>query len=469
MNVLVVDDERTVCDVIRVALTEAGHQVMEAYSGREALDLGGRHAFDLVFCDVRIGEINGFDVLRAFRDRLQPQAEIVLMTGHASLEAALQAVKQGANDYICKPFNVGDLFRLANATSERKQLKQQTPPADESEAVELADRAAMLGRCPAMLEVFKVLGRVAPTDLSVLISGESGTGKELIARAVHTNSTRAGKPFVTVNCGALTETLLETELFGHVKGAFTGAVGPRPGLFEEAEGGTILLDEVTETTPTFQVRLLRVLQEGEIRRVGSNQPIKVDVRVLATTNQDIEQLVESGTFRQDLMYRLNTVTIHLPPLRARGKDIEMMLDAFLLRYSPPAGPVVRVAPEAREKLLAWSWPGNVREMRHTMQRLVTLANNGFIRLEDLPEKMRATAAGKEKNAVPKPSADIPEAVQSNPLLHEIANGNPPSYDEMERRYVEYVLTYTNGNKSQAAEIMGVDRKTLMRMIERHGL
>lgn len=466
MRILVVDDERPICNLIHMALTEAGHEVFEAYSGQQALELGHKYAFDLVFCDVRMGEIDGFDVLRAFRERLQLEAEIILMTGYASLEAALKAVKLGANDYICKPFNITELLELAASAEQRMFLKKQSLPTTKDVA-HLAERAAMLGRCPAMLNVFKTLGRVAPTDLSVLICGESGTGKELVARAIHANSPRAEKPFVAVNCGALTETLLETELFGHVRGAFTGALSHRPGFFEEAEGGTILLDEITETTPAFQVHLLRVLQEGEIRRVGSNQPVSVNVRVLATTNQDIEQLILSGTFRQDLMYRLNTVTINLPPLRERGGDIEMMLDAFLTRYSPPGRPSVALIPEARTRLLAWHWPGNIREMRHTVQRLVTLANSGFIHLEDLPEKMRQETPAQSSQPCKKVNPSSHSGLIE--VLRPHSNEKPLSYQEVEKRYVSQILAYTSGNKKQAAEIMGVDRKTLLRMIERHGL
>lgn len=464
MRILVVDDEPTVCLLIREVLENENHVVTTVQSGDAALELGAKESFDLVLCDVRLGEVDGFTVLQAFRERLQPDAEIVLMTGFASLEAALNAVKLGANDYICKPFSVNDLCRVASEAEERIRLKRQPPPTIR-EATAFADRYAIIGRCPAMIDVFKTIGRVAPTDLPVLIAGESGTGKELIARAIHNNSPRANKPFVAVNCGALTETLLETELFGHIKGAFTGAATTRRGLFEEAEGGTLLLDEVTETSPGFQVRLLRVLQESEIRRVGSNESIAVDVRILATTNQDMEKLVAGGTFRKDLMYRLNVVSIHLPPLRERGADLELMIDTFLARYSPPNLPAVRLAPEARAAMLTWHYPGNVRELRHTIQRLVALANGGIIRFEDLPAKFCAT------RPTPETPPDTPSITVSDIIQFRNGEngGRPPTFDEIEKRYVEYMIGYTHGNKKRAAELMGIDRKTLARMVERHGI
>jgi DNA-binding NtrC family response regulator len=461
MHILVVDDEPTVCSLIREVLETEHHTVKTVHSGGDALALGSREPFDLVLCDVRLGEVDGFTVLQEFRERLQPDAEVVLMTGFASLEAALNAVKLGANDYICKPFSVNDLSRVASEAEERIRLKRQPPPTVH-EATAFADRFAIIGRCPAMIDVFKVIGRVAPTDLPVLIAGESGTGKELIARAIHNNSARASKPFVAVNCGALTETLLETELFGHVKGAFTGAATTRRGLFEEAEGGTLLLDEVTETSPGFQVRLLRVLQESEIRRVGSNDSVAVDVRILATTNQDMEKLVTGGTFRKDLMYRLNVVSILLPPLRERGADLEMMIDTFLARYSPPNHPAVRLTPDSRAALLAWHYPGNVRELRHTIQRLVALANGGIIRLEDLPTKFCSTRSNQTA------PAETPMPLPRELLNFDIGE-RPPSFDEVEKRYVEFMIGYTHGNKKRAAELMGIDRKTLGRMVERHGL
>jgi DNA-binding NtrC family response regulator len=329
-----------------------------------------------------------------------------------------------------------------------------------------------------MIEVFKTIGRVAMTDLPVLICGESGTGKEVIARTIHSNSPRGSAPFVAVNCGALTETLLETELFGHVRGAFTGAGSDRRGLFEEANGGTLLLDEVTETSPSFQVKLLRVLQENEVKRVGSNVPTKINVRILATTNRDPEALVGSGLFREDLLYRLNVISLRLPPLRERAEDIDLMISAFLVRYRPPDAPPIRVAPEAMERLRSYSWPGNVRELRHTMQRLAVLATGSAVRVADLPEKIRNTHGELDELLHENPGQDVVGPAWETEGKPARAASAKPADDpdrtwlplgELERRYLVRVLYHTRGNKKRAAEILGVDRKTLSRMVERHAV
>jgi DNA-binding NtrC family response regulator len=338
--------------------------------------------------------------------------------------------------------------------------------------------ADLIGRSAPMMEVFKTIGRVAMTDLPVLIGGESGTGKEVIARTIHAHSPRALKPFVSVNCGALTETLLETELFGHVRGAFAGAAGDRPGLFEEAGGGTLLLDEVTEASPTFQIKLLRVLQENEVRRVGSGVGTKVDVRVLATTNRDPEALVASGLFREDLLYRLNVISLRLPPLRERGGDVELMVHAFLTRYRPPGAPPLRIAPEALERLRTYSWPGNVRELRHTMQRLAVLTSGPVIRVADLPEKVRNTYGELDELLHENPSQDVVgpaweadhrRSARTQGRVGDEGDTRWLPLSEIEHRYLVRVLYYTRGNKKRAAEILGVDRKTLSRMVERHAI
>ncbi|HEY9232586.1 MAG TPA: sigma-54 dependent transcriptional regulator, partial [Blastocatellia bacterium] len=319
MKVLVVDDEDMVRELVRGAMAEQGYEVFTAASGSEALALGGEHEFDLIFSDVVMHGLDGFAVLRAFREELRAKAEIVLMTGQASVEAAIEAVQYGANDYICKPFSIGVLQAIATAVEQRrypsKLIPVEPPKGPQSE---------LLGNSPAMIEVVKTAARVAVTDLPVMVRGESGVGKELIARLIHRKSPRADRPFVAVNCGALPDTLLESELFGHTRGAFTSADSARRGLFEEADGGTLLLDEVTETSPQFQVKLLRVLQEGEFRPLGTNMKKRVNVRVIAATNREPHALVEQGLFRQDLLYRLQGVEIILPPLRERRDDVRSM-------------------------------------------------------------------------------------------------------------------------------------------------
>ncbi len=441
MKILVVDDEDSVRELVKDAMVEQGYQVWLAANGRDALDLGGEFEFDLVFCDVVMDGLTGFEVLKTFRGTLRSHAEIVLMTGQASVEAAIDAVQHGANDYICKPFSIGVLQAIASAVEQRRYPSKLV--AIESSST---PQQEILGNSPAMIDVVKTAARVAVTDLPVMIRGESGTGKELIARLIHRKSPRAERPFVAVNCGALPDTLLESELFGHTRGAFTGAENARRGLFEEADGGTLLLDEVTETSPAFQVKLLRVLQEGEFRPLGTNTKKRVNVRVLSATNRDPQTMVEQGLFRQDLLYRLQGVSITVPPLRDRRDDVRPMSLAFLAQY----GAAVRRLSITKDALLAlerYGWPGNVRELKHLMQRLAALSS-GIIRIEDLPAEFVST---------PRVASVINDV---------IPEGEMPTLEQLESSYLLRVLSAVGGNKSRAAHVMGVDRKTLYRMIDR---
>jgi two-component system response regulator AtoC len=441
MKILVVDDEDSIRELVRNAMADQGYQVWVAANGRDALNLGHEFEFDLVFCDVLMNGLGGFEVLKGFRESLKSNAEIVLMTGQASVEAAIDAIQHGANDYICKPFSIGVLQAIASSVEQRRcptkliAIESSRTPQQE-----------ILGSSPAMIDVVKTAARVAVTDLPVMIRGESGTGKELIARLIHRKSPRAERPFVAVNCGALPDTLLESELFGHTRGAFTGAECARRGLFEEADGGTLLLDEVTETSPAFQVKLLRVLQESEFRPLGANTRKRVNVRVLSATNRDPQTMVEQGLFRQDLLYRLQGVSIVLPPLRERREDVRQMALAFLAQY----GAVVRRLSITRDALLALerhSWPGNIRELKHLMQRLAALSS-GIIRLEDLPAEFVTT---------PRVASVMNDV---------IPEGEMPTLEQLESCYMLRVLSAVGGNKSRAAQVMGVDRKTLYRMIDR---
>jgi two-component system, NtrC family, response regulator AtoC len=441
MKVLVVDDEDLVRELVRDAMAEQGYDVFTAASGREALAYGREHEFDLIFSDVVMDGLNGFDVLKAFREELHSKAEIVLMTGQASVESAIEAVQHGANDYICKPFSIGVLQAIATAVEQRRYPSKLIPV----EALK-GPQSEILGSSPAMIEVVKTAARVAVTDLPVMIRGESGVGKELIARLIHRRSPRADRPFVAVNCGALPDTLLESELFGHTRGAFTGADSARRGLFEEADGGTLLLDEVTETSPQFQVKLLRVLQEGEFRPLGTNMKKRVNVRVISATNREPQALVEQGLFRQDLLYRLQGVSIMLPPLRERREDVRSMALAFLSQYAL-GNRRLSVTKDAMLGLERYHWPGNVRELKHLMQRLAALSS-GIIRLEDLPSEIVST---------PRVASVMNEV---------IPEGDLPTLEQLEASYLLRVLSAVGGNKSRAAQVMGVDRKTLYRMIER---
>jgi DNA-binding NtrC family response regulator len=455
IQALVIDDEAQVRKFVRQVLEDEGWEVSEAESAEHAFEMLRDKQWSVVFCDVMMGGADGFSVLRRFKEEL-PQTRVVLMTGHGTAAGALDATAFGAYDYLLKPFGVEALQSLAQAMSERllnkphhRLVAGRTRGAYESDI-------DLVGRSAAFIEVMKQVGRVAGTNLPVLLTGESGTGKELVASALHRRSPRAESPFVAVNCGAISAELIESELFGHLKGSFTGADRDRRGLWEEANGGTIFLDEITETTPAFQVKLLRALQEGEIRRVGSNQNLKVDVRVIAASNRDVEGEVTEGRFRQDLFYRLNAVSIVLPPLRERREDILPLAKSFAEQlYS--LNPTVAFSAEALEVLEKYPWPGNIRELENAVVRAAAMCD-GTIRPQDLPERVRDYREENVDVAENQTVSDGEQVVEEWPSLAEI-----------EGRYVAKVLAHTGGNKQAAARLLGVDRKTLDRMIKRHNI
>ncbi|MFL6285493.1 MAG: sigma-54-dependent transcriptional regulator [Pyrinomonadaceae bacterium] len=465
MKALVIDDNALVRSNVAEVLRVEGWDVHEAESADRAFELLGDDAWSLVFCDVKLSdrhEAEGYTVLRRFVEE-QPEAQIVLMTGHGSAAGALDAVSFGAYDYLMKPFENEDVLRIAQAVRhslekrERPGTTGELPP----EPVYTSD-IELVGASTAFVEVMKMVGRVASTSLSVLITGESGTGKEVVARAIHRRSLRASKTFVAVNCGAIPSELIESELFGHVRGAFTGAERDRRGLLQEADGGTILLDEITETTPAFQVKLLRALQEGEIRRVGSNHTISVDVRVIAASNRDVEREMHEGRFRQDLFYRLNAVTLHLPPLRERREDIMPLARYFAERTAhASACEPVSFSRDAVRALVTYDWPGNIRELENAVIRAVALCEH-VVRPEDLPERVRATRDAD-------PHADAPQ--QETHAREETHKEEERllSLAELEGLHVARVLASTGGNKQAAARVLGIDRTTLQRMLKRHGL
>src|SRR5262245_2549500 len=359
-RILITDDDKVSWRLFAKILQEEGHQVEWAQTGEEALARSHDEAYDLLLIDVRLPGMTGLEVTRAVRKEY-PSLPIVVMTAFGSMETAIEAIREGAFDYISKPMNLEELKQtVARALAQREIRSQIQEGKGRGEASE--ELGAVIGGSPAMVEVYKTVARVAPTKSTVLILGESGTGKELIARAIHQHSPRARRPFVAVDCGVLTETLLESELFGHVRGAFTGAVTDKKGVFEEAEGGTCFLDEIGDISPNMQAKLLRVLQEHEIRRVGGKEWIKVDVRIVAATNRNLAELVKTRVFRQDLYYRLNVITLHLPPLRERGEDVPALAHYFLKRYSQEnRKEVTAIANETMDLLRAYSWPGNIRE------------------------------------------------------------------------------------------------------------
>jgi two-component system response regulator AtoC len=447
VQALVIDDEPLVRGFVATVLRQRGWQVAESASAEEAFAMLNDAPWSVVFCDVMLGGADGYAVLRRFKEEL-PETKVVLMTGNASAAGALDATAFGAYDYLLKPFGPDEIVSLSDALSE--QFQKRPRKASHSRLGYRSD-IELIGRSHAFIELMKQVGRVAPTNLPVLLTGESGTGKELVASAIHQRSGRAQHSFVAVNCGAIPAELIEAELFGHVKGSFTGADRDRRGLWEEADGGTIFLDEITETSPSFQVKLLRVLQQSEIRRVGSNQTRKVDVRVIAASNRDVEAEIKAGRFRNDLFYRLNAVLIALPPLRERREDIPPLAQSFAQRVFS-LSPAVGFTSDAIALLQQYDWPGNIRELENAVVRAAAMCD-GTIGVKDLPSRVRNFSANSEVGST------------TNSLSQPPAEWMPLS--KVEATYVARVLEHTGGNKQAAARVLGVDRKTLDRMIKRH--
>ncbi len=444
-RIFVVDDDTSSRELLARILASAGHQVTALQDGREVIErLGGPGGPpDLVVSDIRMGEMDGLQLTDALRARA-PETPVILVTAFGNIDGAMDAIRRGAVDYLSKPYDVDAIKVVVARALEQRRL------AMENRALrrDLRDKYRLenvVGRSEAMLQVYKTAARVAATDATVLIQGESGTGKELVARAIHSSSPRAQRPFVAVDCGAIAEGVLESELFGHARGAFTGAQATRRGLFEEANQGTLFLDEIGDVGPNLQARLLRALQEGTIRRVGTNEPIAVDVRVVAASNKDLAAAVKEARFREDLFYRLNVVTIRIPPLRDRREDIPLLAEHFAAKHGRAEG--AAVSPAARDLLVAYDWPGTVRELENVVARALALNPSGVILPEDLPDHVRGARP---------PAATAPPA--------SVVVADRPTLDELERRYAAQVLQETGGNKTRAAEILGIDRKTLYRLL-----
>ncbi len=448
-RLLVVDDDAASGEAVAEALRAEGYEVATAQGGRAALGLTKAHVFDVVVSDIRMPDLDGVKLLRGLREA-SPDTSVILMTAFGTVEAALEAIKEGAYDYVSKPLRVDELLLTVRRALDQRRLVRENQEFLQA----LQDRYQLeniVGVSPRMIEVFKLIARVAPTRSTVLITGESGTGKEVVARALHFNSPRAAKPFVTIDCAGLAEGLLESELFGHVRGAFTGAVAARRGLFEAGGGGTVFLDEIGEVSPNTQAKLLRVLELQEIRAVGGNDPIRVDVRLIAATNKDLQSEVREGRFREDLFYRLNVVSICLPPLRERREDIPALAHHFLRKYAQAnAKAIGGFAPQAMARLEASPWPGNVRELENAIERAVAVSRNPVLLPEDLPAHLGPPAAGAAGGGPPETGA----------LL---------TLDDMTRQHMMRVLAAAGGNKKRAAQILGVDRRTLYRMLERYGM
>jgi two-component system response regulator HydG len=447
-SVLVVDDESSILDTLRILLRKEGYEVTTAQGGKAGLEQirSGSHA--IVLTDVRMPQVSGLDILQAAKDQ-DPETPVILMTAQASLQTAIQAVNQGAFHYIQKPFSNDELLTILRRACEfrslrveNKQLKQDIRRRGERSQV-----SRPIGKSRRFTEVLKLAEVVAPTGSTVLIQGESGTGKEVVARYIHNLSIRAEGPFLSINCGALPETLLESELFGHTKGSFTGAVRDKQGLFAAARSGTFFMDEVGEMPPSLQIKLLRVLQEREVIPVGATEPIPVDVRIIAATNRDLEEEVRRGNFRADLFYRLNVIALELPALRDRKEDLLLLMDSFLQDLSQDRGGEPKaLSSEAMDAVMVYDWPGNVRELQNALEHAVVLTRSAIIEPTALPE--RITRRKKEPL--------VADRVQPNPAL-----------DVVERAYIMWVLQAEGGNKTRAAEVLGIDPSTLYRKLSRY--
>ncbi len=458
-TVLIVDDNQEFGLVTRTLVEVEGFRACLATTGPEALRYCREQAIDVVLLDWVLGNASGLPVLRELV-RNFPHLPAIVITGHGSMESAAEALREGAFDYLGKPFQDNELIAsIRRALGWQAQLGEHVADSLPQAPV----LTSIIGKSPGMIAVYRMIARVAPTDSTVLIIGESGTGKELVARALHDNSRRAKRPFIAVNCGALPETLLESELFGHVRGSFTGAQSNHRGMFETASGGTIFLDEISETSSAFQVKLLRVLQEHEIRPVGASEARRVDVRVVAATNRRTPELLRSETFRRDLLYRLSVINVELPPLRERREDIPLLVDHFLHRINTRLGRKVTAASETVEWLSSLDWPGNVRELENAVERAVTLNVGGRLAREDFTQFTLAPM-GNTPESREAPDSQVPEPSGNNWLCR-----LPSTLDEVEREHIMATLRLTKGNKLRAADLLGIGRYSLYRKAKRLGI
>jgi DNA-binding NtrC family response regulator len=441
IDLLLVDDDPDFRESVARRFVRRGFQVQEATHGEQALQLASLRQFDVVVLDMVMPGMSGIQVLEQLK-LTHPESEVILLTGQGTIETAVQAMKLGAYDFLTKPFPLAELEILIEKAYDRRQLRKENVQLKEVLSRTQSD-PEIVGRSSAMQEVFRLIERAGRTDKAILIQGESGTGKELVAKALQRASTRADKPLVVINCAALPESLLESELFGHEKGAFTGAVATKPGLFEVADGGTLFIDEIGELAGPLQAKLLRVLEDGSLRRIGSVKERRVDVRLLAATNRDMEKEVAAGRFREDLYYRINVMSLQLPPLRERQGDIPLLVKRIL-------GDEWSIEPEAMQALEAYRWPGNVRQLINALERAQIMCDEKCIRLEDLPREVVASASSTARQWAPP-----------------IADGD--NLTDIQRNHIAEILRRERGNKARAARTLGINRRSLYRLIEKYGL
>lgn len=448
-TVLVVDDDPAHRTMLRTLLTGWGYTIFEADDGSKAIERVHEQAFDLILMDVRMVKVSGLEALGEIK-AFNPAIPVIIMTAYSSVETAVEALKSGAYDYLTKPLDFDELRLAMQRAMDHRQLREENLLLRQSLGNHF-DRQNIIGRSPAMVRLLETVAQVAPSEATVLITGESGTGKEMIAGAIHFNSPRKDGPFVKLNCAAITETLLESELFGHEKGAFTGAYRRKEGRFRQAHGGSIFLDEISEMSLAMQVKLLRVLQEREITRVGGEEVIKVDVRLIAATNKDLLREIEAGRFREDLFYRLNVVTLHMPPIRERREDIPLLAKHFLEVFSQKNRKQIKgFTPQAMDRLLRYEWPGNVRELMNAVERAVVLSNSEYLDEEALPLILTETGEEGEKGSRELIAGDLP-------------------LEEVEKATILKTLEMAGGNKSETARRLGITRRTLHKKLKKYGV
>jgi DNA-binding NtrC family response regulator len=448
-KILIVDDEKSLLDLLSRVFTKEGYQVQTTTSAQRAMEIIEKEDLDLLIADIRLPEMSGMEILKRCRE-IRPDVPVIMITAYGNMKQAIEALKMGALDYIIKPFDIEELKITVAKGMEKRRLEQENLLL-KREIRERYSFENMIGKSRAMQEIFALIEKIASTDSTVLITGESGTGKEMAARAIHVLSRRSDRPFVSINCAALPENLLESELFGHVKGAFTGAVSDKKGMFEVAQHGTLFLDEVGEMSPWTQVKLLRALQERKIRRVGGTEEIPVDVRIIAATNQDLKKRIEEGKFREELYYRLNVISFEMPPLRRRVEDIPLLVNHFLQKYCQQMGKKMkRISPEAMSLLEMYNWPGNVRELENVIERVVAIEDRETITPASLPPEITQPARKEETQVIFNPGFNLMDYL-----------------DDIAKRYVRQAMMAANWNMRQAASLLGISYRSIRYLMDKY--
>ncbi len=447
-KILIIDDEKSILDLLSVVFKKEGYTVETALSAKRAFELIDKEELDLILSDIKLPQTSGMKILQYVKEKY-PAIPVIMITAYGTIKEAVDALKMGAMDYVVKPFNMDELKIIVAQGLESRRIQQENVLL-KKELEEKYGMGNMVGKSKKMLEVYNLIEKIAGTDSTVLISGESGTGKEIAARAIHFHSRRRERSFVSINCGALPENLLESELFGHVKGSFTGAIANKKGMFEMAEKGTLFLDEVGEMSPWTQVKLLRTLQDKKIRRVGGTEEIPVDVRIIGATNQELRKRIDEGKFREDLFYRLNVISLELPPLRKRKEDIPILVNHFLNKYCEKMGrKLKRIAPKVMKIFESYPWPGNVRELENTIERIIAIEERETITESSLPEELLTPQGDQERSYEIKPGFDLNDTL-----------------DEISRNFIQQALQRTNGNLKETAALLGINYRSLRYLIEK---